>query len=47
MGKDITTMLTRERNKKCGRKGYAMWKLEKVNIISPKNYGEYLQKKKR
>lgn len=46
MSKDISTMFTREQNNRCGRKGYAMWKLEKDNVISPKNYGEFLKKKK-
>lgn len=47
MSKDITTKYTEERNKKCGRRGYGMWNHEKETIISPKNYGIFLQEKNR
>lgn len=43
MGKDISTLYTREKNIKCGRKGYYAYKREKENVISPKNYGMFLQ----
>lgn len=44
-GKDISTMLTREKNQKCGRKGYMDFKREKEDIISPAEYGAFLQKR--
>jgi hypothetical protein len=45
---DISSMYTKDQNKKAGRRGYALWKREKVNIISPAAYGDYiLQDKKR
>lgn len=47
MSKDISTPLTKERNKKEGRHGYAWWKMEKITVISPKTYGEFLNKRKR
>ena len=43
MSKDISTQYTRERNKADGRKGYAMWKSEKCTVISPKDFGMFLQ----
>lgn len=45
MGKDISTQYTKEQNKKCGRKGYVRFKREKETIISPKDYGMFLQRK--
>lgn len=42
MGFDISTMWTRESNKKNGRRGYLGWKDERDTIISPKNYGGYI-----
>lgn len=47
MSKDISTQYTKEQNKECGRKGYGLWKHEKQDIISPKDYGMFLQKKGR
>lgn len=47
MSKDISTQYTKEQNKKCGRRGYGLWKHEKQDIISPKDYGMFLQKKGR
>ena len=44
-GKDISTMLTREKNQKCGRKGYLSFKREKEDIISPAEYGAFLRKR--
>lgn len=46
MSKDISTEYTRERNKTMGRKGYGMWKSEKCTVISPKDYGMFLQGRK-
>lgn len=47
MSKDISTQYTKEQNKKCGRKGYGLWKYEKQDIISPKDYGMFLQRKRK
>lgn len=48
MSNDIFSMYTKDQNKKAGRRGYSLWKREKVNIISPAAYGDYiLQDKKR
>ena len=46
MSKDISTLYTREQNKKNGRKGYCMAKTEKITDISPKDYGMFLQGKR-
>lgn len=46
-GKDISTMYTRNENKKNGRKGYVFSKHEKVDVISPSKYGAFLQTKGR
>lgn len=46
MSKDISTMYTKERNDKCGRKGYLAYKKEKETVISPKDYGEFLLKRR-
>lgn len=46
--KDISTMYTKELNKKTGRKGWVGWKTEKETNISPSEYGGYiLQNRKR
>lgn len=48
MSKDISTMYTKDRNQKSGRKGYGAWKREKEISISPAAYGDYiLQHQKR
>lgn len=47
MSKDISTEYTRERNKTMGRKGYAMWKTEKCTVIRPKDFGMFLQRRRR
>ena len=47
MSNDITTKYTKERNQSMGRKGYAMWKREKDTVISPKDYGMFLQRRRR
>ena len=44
-GKDIFTMFTREENKKNGRLGYGLATREKDTIISPSQYGAYMQKR--
>lgn len=44
---DISTMYTKERNNTAGRKGYVMWKRERENNISPKEYGMFLNSRKR
>lgn len=47
MAKDISTMYTREENQKAGRRGYGLWKYRKETVISPKEYGTFLQKSKK
>lgn len=48
MGNDISTMYTKDKNQKTGRKGYCMWKREKQTSIRPSDYGDYiLQRRKR
>lgn len=42
MSKDISTMYTKDRNMKTGRKGYGFWKNEKLDAISPASYGDYV-----
>lgn len=46
MAKDISTMYTKQQNKKCGRKGYCLFDREKVTIISPIHYGTFLSSRK-
>lgn len=43
---DISTKFTDESNKTMGRKGYAMWKSEKITVITPKHYGMFLQRRR-
>ena len=48
MSNDISSEYTKMKNINDGRKGYGFWKHEKVDIISPKNYGIFkINKKKR
>lgn len=48
MSNDISSIYTKDQNKKAGRRGYSLWKDEKVTIIPPAAYGDYiLQNKKR
>lgn len=47
MSKDISTQYTKTRNKEQGRRGYFMWKREKDTNISPKDYGMFLQRKRK
>lgn len=44
-GKDISTMFTKEENKKNGRLGYGMATREKEDAIIPSQYGAFLQKR--
>ena len=48
MSKDISTMYTKDRNMKTGRKGYGLWRGEKLDVISPAAYGDFvIQHRKR
>ena len=47
MSNDISTQYTKERNKKCGRNRYYAAHREKVNVISPSEYGMFIEGKKR
>lgn len=47
MSNDISKKYTKEQNKSMGRKGYAMWKHEKDTVISPKDYGMFLQRRRK
>ena len=42
MSNDISTMYTKYKNQKTGRKGYCMWKHEKETSIRPSDYGDYI-----
>lgn len=42
MSKDISTFYTKEKNIKCGRKGYYRYKREKEDVISPRDYGMFI-----
>lgn len=46
MNTDISTMFTKERNLKEGRKGYCAWKREKDTVIRPDGYGMFLNSRK-
>lgn len=46
MSNDISSQFTKDRNITSGRRGYGAWKREKENVISPKDYGMFLAKKK-
>lgn len=47
MSNDISSEFTKLKNKQDGRKGYYAWKREKISEISPKDYGMFIQKKKK
>lgn len=47
MSKDISTKYTKTKNKEDGRRGYRGWKQEKITVISPKEYGMFLQRKRK
>lgn len=42
MSNDISTMYTKERNQKDGRKGFYSWKEKKDDCIAPAAYGGYI-----
>ena len=44
---DISSMYTKDQNKKAGRRGYSLWKHEKVAIIPPAAYGDYILQDRR
>lgn len=46
MSKDIFTQFTKLKNKNDGRKGYCDFDREKVIHISPREYGEFVQRRK-
>lgn len=47
MSNDIFSKYTKERNQSMGRKGYGMWKRENETVICPKDYGMFLQRRRR
>ena len=47
MSNDISTMYTKSKNLKAGRKGYVGWKTEKETVISPAAYGDYILQHKK
>lgn len=48
MSNDISTMYTKDRNMKSGRKGYGLWQDEKETAIAPAAYGDFvIQRRKR
>lgn len=48
MSNDISTMYTKDRNMKTGRKGYGLWQYEKETAIAPAAYGDFVtQRRKR
>lgn len=47
MSDDISTQFTKEKNNKRGRHGVGGWKYEKVTQISPKDYGMFIQGKRK
>lgn len=47
MSKDVSTMYTKNKNKKEGRRGYGNWKRWKEDVISPKQYGQFREGGKR
>lgn len=47
MSNDISTMYTKDRNMKTGRKGWIGWKNEKETVINPASYGGYLLQRRK
>ena len=47
MSKDTFTQYTKKENRNTGRRGYCGWKRENETVISPNNYGMFLESKKR
>ena len=43
MSHDISTLYTKYRNQRAGRRGYCLWKQEKQRNITPKDYGMFLR----
>jgi hypothetical protein len=46
MSNDISYQYTKTRNKECGRNGYYAAHREKCTVISPSEYGMFLQRKR-
>lgn len=44
---DISTMYTKDRNMKTGRKGYALWQNEKETVIAPAAYGDFVIRRRK
>ena len=47
MSNDISTPFTKQENKDAGRKGWVEWQTEKETCIKPRDYGEFISKKRR
>lgn len=47
MSNDISSMYTKDKNMKAGRKGYYNWKHEKEISISPASYSDYILQRRR
>lgn len=47
MSNDISSMYTKDKNKKAGRRGYSLWKDEKVTIIPSASYIDYILQNRR
>lgn len=46
MSNDISTMYTKDRNMKTGRKGYGLWRDEKETVIAPAAYGDFVTQRR-
>ena len=46
MSNDISTMYTKDKNMKAGRKGYFHWQDEKEKVIRPSDYGDYISQQR-
>ena len=47
MSNDISSMYTKDKNKKAGRRGYSLWKDEKITIIPQAAYVAYILQNKK
>ena len=47
MSNDISTMYTKSKNQKAGRKGYFRWQDEKEKAIRPSDYGDYISQRRK
>lgn len=47
MSNDISTPFTRQENKNNGRHGWVGWQSNKERQISPRNYGEFVSKRRK